>query len=79
MKALLIYELVPETVQYYILDLASPLHMLAAKCAGVYGGLADKEKDIIALNNMLENETAFECDHIIAGPFSEVIVCGWMM
>jgi hypothetical protein len=77
MKALLIWENIPEQTYFLELEFESPLHILARKCAGKYAN-ADTG-DIDKLNEALEDANLLEASRVITGLFMEVICCGLIL
>ncbi len=85
MKMLLVWEMVPEDVNCYILDPASEQAQWARESAGKYinTGTTDDDDAIYKLSDWLATDEARDClkdnDKPIPGPFSEVVVCGFVM
>ena len=80
---LLVWEMVPEDVDCYILDNASEQAQWARESAGKYINYGDIPNDhsIYKLNDWLQADEAKNClrdnEKPISGPFSEVVVCGF--
>ncbi len=85
MKMLLVWEIVPEDVNCYVLDPNSEQAQWARDSAGKYlnSGLSEDDDTIYKLNDWLVTEAAensiVDNDKPIIGPFSEVVVCGFVM
>ena len=83
MKLLLVWECVPEDVNCYILDPSSEQAAWARKCAGKYVNAGGDTEELSKLNDWLATNEAknmiVDNEKPIAGPFSEVVVCGFVM
>lgn len=86
MKMLLVWEIVPEATNCYILDPNSEQASWARDSAGQFINATTKGEDttnIDKLNEWLDTGEAMGClidEHKpIIGPFSEVVICGFVM
>ena len=77
MRVLLVWEAVPETTKFYVLEGATA--DLALKCAGKYINSVDETDEVISLNEQLEDIPSFSTDAPIDGPFDKVVVAGFLM
>lgn len=86
MQILLIWEEVPEKIWWVALDEDSEIGKLALQCSGKYinaGEYADTDP-IMKLNELINADYNYlslqQCgDSVITGPFSKVVVCGFVM
>jgi hypothetical protein len=77
---LLVWENIPESVNCYILEEGSDIANLAIKSAGKYiNGDDVKEGDPIEkLNDALSDIKSLETKESLIGPFSKVVICGFI-
>ena len=83
MKALIIWEEVPEQTSFIVIDCDSEIHAIAREAAGYYVNAEDNDA-VHKLSEMLHDvpysDLLFSTEkRPIFGPFAEVIVCGFVM
>ena len=77
-KVLLIWNSVPEKTEGYILT--GEVADIALQCAGIYFNMSDTEgHPIEKLSEMLLDIIPLCTSEVLEGPFSKVVVCGWIM
>lgn len=85
MQILLIWEEVPEKTWWVALDEDSEIGKLALQCSGKFinAGEYAYSDPIMRLNEIISGDNSpnlQECgDSVITGPFSKVVVCGFVM
>lgn len=80
MNLLLIWQCIPETTTCYIFKCDSVEADLARRSAGKYINTTEVEDDhaIHHLNEILEQLVGLDSGDIMKGPFSEVVICGFL-
>lgn len=80
-KILLIFEFVPEERKPYIIDADSGIGRTAIASAGQYINSVDTPDDapVHQLSEMLEGMQSIDPKKPITGPFSAVVICGFIM
>ena len=78
---LLVWEAIPESTDCYIIKQGTNLAELAFLSAGKYINGDDLEEGdpIYALSEQLSKEKSVSMEGPIVGPFSAVVVCGFLM
>jgi hypothetical protein len=80
-KVLLIWEMVPDDTNMYAFDEGSEMAELAIKSAGQFiNNNAEDDDPVNELNEKLPEYKHLKINgHHCIGPFSEVVICGFVM
>ena len=77
MRVLLVWEAVPETTTFYVLE--GDIADLALKCAGKFVNTIDETDEVILLGEQLALLTSFSINTPIDGPFDKVVAAGFVL
>lgn len=80
MKMLLIWQMIPDETQAFELDEDSEIAKLAVMSAGKYinGDELDEDDPIHNLSDLLDEMKSEDVKKVLEGPYSKVVVCGFL-
>jgi hypothetical protein len=79
-KILIVWENIPDDTFLYVVDADSDVGRLALKCPGKFINVDEgDEKNINALYEILNEMGHTNIDAVLDGPFSKVVVCGFIL
>lgn len=80
-KTLIVWQMIPDEIRFYLVEADSEVATLANSCAGVLINSEDLGEDhpIFALSSLMEDLPYTDDSVIIEESIGKVISCGWIM